>query len=86
MAGDRDRVRPWRVGGSAQDDLLREPVDEPGAEDVPAGVQTDETDTGPILDRDHLGQEDGGILDQQVARLEATTTPIGPRWRATTAM
>ena len=63
------RVRA-RIGDLHRDDLLRVPVDEVRAVDVPADVEADERRVAAPLDRHDLAQQHGGVLHHEVARLE----------------
>ena len=67
------------------DDLLREPVDEERAVDVPAKIEADERDAAPRLDGHDLAEQDPRVLAEHVAGLAADDDTSRPRWRARTA-
>ena len=75
MAGDRDDLGPLGIGRGADDQLLREPVDEVRAIDVPADVEADERDATTFLDRDDLTEQDRRVLRQRVAGLAGDRDP-----------
>ena len=75
VAGHGDDLGPRRVGRAADDELLREPVDEIRAVDVPADVEPDERDAASSLDGDDLAEQDRRVLGQQIAGLAGDRDP-----------